>query len=184
MDAAACSNAYVHENGYLKIDLGRSESSGARMRLNLWRPDLENSENIHNHKWDYASLILCGVLSEEMYIPSSQGTELTRLRYESRLGKHEYSLVQNGQDCLQRYAVYQWSRGEIYHRQGSLLHRVRSAPDRLTASLQITYRPTGLDASDVYSRSIMAGDTLIVPSPSPNPAVVHETLRKLLVNVR
>ncbi|WP_433269263.1 hypothetical protein ACQPZF_06460 [Actinosynnema sp. CS-041913] len=53
--------AYRHPNGFLKIVLIAEVEF--QLRLHVWRPEPDSpvaTENVHNHRWDFASAVLVG----------------------------------------------------------------------------------------------------------------------------
>jgi hypothetical protein len=77
--------SYLHPNGFRKIVLARLDA-GAALRLHCWRfapherPDLR-WEDIHTHRWPFASLVLEGQLHVREYYEEDSPHPPTYLRY-------------------------------------------------------------------------------------------------------
>ncbi len=57
--------SYRHQNGFYKIPL--MAKNGEKFRLHVYRVGAKADENIHNHRWDFESKVLCGSLPMHLY---------------------------------------------------------------------------------------------------------------------
>jgi len=64
--------SFFHENGFSKIVLVDPPAQSYRLRLHLWNDDSDDS-NIHNHKWNYASVALQGTIISTLYEECASG---------------------------------------------------------------------------------------------------------------
>jgi hypothetical protein len=56
-------SSHDHENGFQKIGLFRSNSTGVQIRLHIWYSDTARDvSGIHDHRWDFASFVFVGGL--------------------------------------------------------------------------------------------------------------------------
>lgn len=62
---AIAQQSYRHQNGFDKIPL--KTKNGEKFRLHVYRVGAEADENIHNHRWDFESKVLCGSLPMHLY---------------------------------------------------------------------------------------------------------------------
>ena len=63
------SRSYTHPNGFSKLILSPSVYPAGELRLHVWdnRSWAGVDSKIHNHAWDFASMVLCGVLENVIY---------------------------------------------------------------------------------------------------------------------
>ena len=57
--------SYRHQNGFHKIPL--VNKNGEKFRLHVYRVGAPADKNIHNHRWDFESKVLCGSLPMHLY---------------------------------------------------------------------------------------------------------------------
>lgn len=63
--------SYLHGNGFYKIIL--EENDIFRLRLHIWLPTSTAEENIHDHRWHFASTILSGTVESEVWEDAISG---------------------------------------------------------------------------------------------------------------
>lgn len=67
-----------HPNGFLKLTLAEGDD-GRRIRLHIWPPNdrFATRQDIHDHYWDFSSVVIAGALSIEHYLEcgSKEGIE-------------------------------------------------------------------------------------------------------------
>jgi hypothetical protein len=139
--AAVARRSSVHANGFVKVVLERER--GMALRLHVWHADkardTELEENIHDHVWAFASVVLIGQLDEERYAEHSAGLLADRYRYiRDRATLPPGNLRRAGSARLTRTAELSHPAGTSYRVDSSLLHRARSITDNgLGATLAI-----------------------------------------------
>ena len=57
--------SYLHQNGFFKHPLKTLD--GEKFRLHLYPVGAKADENIHNHRWDFESKVICGTLPMYLY---------------------------------------------------------------------------------------------------------------------
>lgn len=62
--ASIAARSYWHGNGFLKIVL---LDKGYKLRLHIWFAGTSCEENIHSHRWGFASHVLTGTLKSELW---------------------------------------------------------------------------------------------------------------------
>jgi hypothetical protein len=128
--------AYRHPNGFTKIRLASLSDYGWAVRLHVW--DRKSSDcDIHSHRWNFASRILAGTLTEETY--------------ELAIGTGEYAAYHCAPSVAGRYSLEfrqncdvrlinrdQYGRGASYHRDAETLHMayISSASQGVTLFIQ------------------------------------------------
>jgi hypothetical protein len=84
--AEVAARSYHHVNHFDKIVLvGNDKERGYRLTLHLWNPpytekELED-ELIHDHRFNFCSLVLAGVLTSDNFIQSPEGRVYRQYRY-------------------------------------------------------------------------------------------------------
>ena len=114
---------YRHPNGFSRIAVCESDRSGARLRLHVW-DGLDAQENIHNHRWDYASLVLTGEMQIRNYeLEPALGTYFVyKYRAPGRTGN--YGLTPAGTSGAREIASTTLTAETLYAADGRDLHRV------------------------------------------------------------
>lgn len=132
----AAGSSYTHDNGFDKILLAATPG-GWRMRLHIWWPGRGvHTENIHNHRWDFASLLLSGSCRADYYGEHPSGSELhayTYVRGEGSTYQHHHvgtrRVVQTMSATMQA--------GDSYVLTRALMHRIVTDRSRLLATLML-----------------------------------------------
>lgn len=121
-------HAYRHANGFVKVPL--AEREGIRVRLHFWPADARGEENIHDHRWDMASRVLLGPLSNEVYAllpPGDAPPGAIRARA-YRYRKHRPGLAaeatEQGVRSLRLARLRVLSSGEVYTLRHDVCHRI------------------------------------------------------------
>lgn len=73
--------SYWHGNGFLKVVL---LDQGYKLRLHIWFAGTSCEENIHSHRWGFASHVLTGSLKSELWADAAND-DTTTLPYTSEL---------------------------------------------------------------------------------------------------
>ncbi|MEJ2852824.1 MULTISPECIES: hypothetical protein [unclassified Saccharothrix] len=121
--------SYRHDNGFTKVVLGTRDN--ARIRFHVWATARTSESNVHNHRWDFASMVLAGALDMEYYEVLDRDTdpgsldvvELEAFRYVPR-GGGPYDLRPLGPVLAARTSATTGEAGYRYHLRHHRLHRV------------------------------------------------------------
>jgi hypothetical protein len=144
--------SYDHPNQFSKIVLLSGSSVGWKLRLHIWWPDPETPatpEDIHNHRWDFASVLLLGGYCAEEFTAGSGDLKAEHYHYFSPEDGAAFRVHRQGPAVLDRTAVAQLAEGSAYtisHRQ---LHRVHADSSAPAASLMLQ-TPALTDHTSVY----------------------------------
>jgi hypothetical protein len=156
--AEVAARSYEHENGFAKVVL--HEAGGSKLRLHVWRPGLgvPAQENIHDHRWDFASAVICGVLRSDEFAPSgtSHGERCHAYRYQRVEGSADYRLESIGRLRLARTQSRRIHAGESYYLHHSVMHRIVHDHPGVTATLVLTGEPVAADCGLYASRPMPA----------------------------
>ena len=89
---------YFHDNGFLKVEFGRSTCGRIRLRMHLWGLGAKTAprQQIHNHSFDFVSLAFRGSVRLASYAvhPCDEPAAWYRYGYhrKDRLGHPQYQL--------------------------------------------------------------------------------------------
>lgn len=137
------SRSVWHPNGFGKIVL--LAGPGYKLRLHVWHasdemPD-ECRENIHNHRWDFAMILLAGSYRHQEYRPASGGQDFHAYAYQSSPDKSSYSLTPAGSKSLRCVFEACLFEGSRYTIASEVIHRVIPDPAHPPVSLVLEGPP-------------------------------------------
>lgn len=133
------SRSYAHYNKFDKLVLISSMEPRYDLRMHVWWPNSHtiSTENIHNHKWDFSSVLLRGSYSFEVYEESSTGREMYEHSYVTRAGSDSYQMPFHRRANLELTSKGCMSAGDSYSLSHDILHRVICDLSATTISLVI-----------------------------------------------
>lgn len=115
--------SYAHDNGFIKIVLEDDPEEDRSLRLHIWPAEAEPETNIHNHRWDFSSLVISGELEFEEFVVDEAGQiEADGYGYLPTPGL-EYELQPTGPAHLRSASVGSRRSGEVYEMIAETLHR-------------------------------------------------------------
>ncbi len=124
--SAVASKSYLHPNGFEKIPLAYTRTPEYKLVLHVWcgGRDAHEPSDIHNHRWDFSSMVLLGGLQWEQYeISASLGHPMAEYRYQSPEGSGSYSLEHVGSSPLHCVLSAWFSERTTYTFSRDALHR-------------------------------------------------------------
>lgn len=128
--------SYAHDNGFTKIVLLNGRDGGGALRLHVWPPqEADNRGNIHNHCWDFTSLVLAGNLEYEEYEEHQSGTTYARHLIYDPSGDFEYVLRPLGTATLRITRAGTRVAGDAYFMSAETLHRTGGRQGTRTVTL-------------------------------------------------
>lgn len=140
--AGIASRSYRHINHFDKVVLvGSDRPSAYRLTLHLWRPpyraDEMRDELIHDHRFNFWSVILAGALVSENFQLGETGDVFKRYHYvpESRGRTFRDFYEYRGEVRLKRSATKVRQAGESYFLAAPSVHRIVLPQSELTCSL-------------------------------------------------
>lgn len=157
--AKIAARSYWHGNGFLKVVL---LDQGYKLRLHIWFAGTSCEENIHSHRWGFASHVLTGSLKSELWadaanddLPASRCTSKTGPANSRALtlqtkeyvytAKHQSGhtpvpahkkLI--GTACLQKLQDITQTAGASYLMTPDQLHRINHPGQELVATIICT----------------------------------------------
>lgn len=117
-------NSYYHENGFDKIVL--LQGTHFKLRLHRFYPAASSmpAENIHNHRWNFASAMLHGSFHTVNYVFSDNGERLYHNTYYADKRSGSYTVEQIGTCCVQPIQDNLIKRGQTYYMPNKNMHRI------------------------------------------------------------
>jgi hypothetical protein len=143
------SNSYRHRNGFDKIVLAAPGGSPLKLVLHVW-PDggLTTSDNIHDHRWDFSSVVIRGMLRFELYEQDAEGENYAVMQYRPMAGVGCFELRRDGTTAVSVHAAVTMTVGSTYSWTRDRLHRAWGIPGQVTATL-IVQGPPALENTTV-----------------------------------
>jgi hypothetical protein len=174
---AAPMRTIIHENGFFKtvlVDIDEwpeDRFRGRKLVLHVWSSDAGRGakEEIHNHRWSFWSVLLCGRLEWQHYdveAERSGGSPYVEYDCGSPAGRDHFLLVRRRDTRLARRFRAIVTPGTLLHMSPSEVHRVRWIGTETAATLVLQERPAR-QVSNVYlpARGLA------------NPTVLHRSVR-------
>lgn len=135
--------SFRHTNYFDKIVLLDDEiESTYRLTLHLWRPPFTQEEvdddHIHDHRCDFWSTVLFGVLQSEEFVRSDNGPKFQELTYRparTDRGVKVNEYVPAGAVGLRRTRVVRHATGATYFLPRERIHRIAISQREPTATL-------------------------------------------------
>ena len=141
--AEVAARSYHHGNGFLKVVI--AAQNGWKLRLHVWFPNTPCEENIHDHRWSFASTVLCGQLLSETFVDEAtgdiHGDEYCYFARQQQAMSHK---VAQGQFHLRSLGQQCRSAGESYCLPKSVLHRICDYSNKDLVATMMCSAPTQL----------------------------------------
>ncbi|PVC92650.1 hypothetical protein DBP19_14925 [Streptomyces sp. CS090A] len=125
--------AVLHPNGFAKLPVAVVPDTGRRLYLHVWLSDGEDS-HVHNHRWDFSSIVLTGQLDNTMMEvgPGGEGPRYRALRHRPCAGGFRFdggAAPEVGITALRTVVLPERS---AYTMDALTLHRVRAGRGTMT----------------------------------------------------
>lgn len=162
--------SYHHGNGFLKVVLATQH--GWKLRLHVWFPNTPCEENIHDHRWSFASTVLCGHLLSETFVDDCQGditgTEFLYHAKQQQMASHKQ---EKSDFCLRSSGQQFRGAGESYFLPTSVLHRICDYPNKSLVATMMCSAPT----QQGHTRLLVSDDRQAIdPNVEQSPLSSHE----------
>ena len=140
------SRSCEHSNGFDKITLISPKDKAFQLRLHTWLPTRRvlKPEDVHNHSWDFSSIILFGSLRMQQYEISKEGLAMFHYRY--AVQPFDAAIKYIAKQRLSCVFDLQMMPGSCYTLSHKVLHRALTA-DVATATLVLQGPFLSADAS-------------------------------------
>lgn len=175
--ATIAKRSYWHGNGFLKIVL---LDQGYKLRLHIWFNGVACEENIHSHRWGFASHVLQGALRSEIWQDATDTQQQITImadeyRYTAKQGNtpahktflHATPLIKT-QDVVQHA-------GNTYVMYPHELHKINHPGDNLVATMICT-APT----DSVTNRLFPSSDNPTLSPAQLTPDELQEAIERFL----
>jgi hypothetical protein len=144
--------SFWHDNGFAKIVL--LSHSSYKLRLHIWQKSAgfptSSGGNIHNHRWDFSTILLAGGYRHQEFRQSADGETFFAYKY-STAGTHgTYQLAPAGSQTLRCVFDAHLSQGSGFTASSEVLHRVTPDASGPTVSL-VLEGPHQPSTSDVFA---------------------------------
>lgn len=184
------SRARLHDNGFLKLVLvdedewANPELAGFKLVLHVWDDLTETGlyENVHNHRWPFWSVLVCGQLNWEHYcVSDTANTEISHSAYIYRSPGHgsSYTLTPQGGIALDLRMKAVVSPGTCLAMSDTELHRVTRVGEA-TAATVFLQGPQSRLSTNVYTE--VTPDTPTATSSIP-PPLQRRALRRAPIGI-
>ena len=130
--AEVASRSYQHGNGFLKVVL---LDRGYKLRLHIWFAGESCEENIHDHRWSFASLVLAGQLKSEIWRDDAQGQTFKSYQYHAATQQHAPFKQAVADSHLMLDQVQICKAGDSYIMPKRKLHRIINPGHQLVATM-------------------------------------------------
>lgn len=131
--------SYQHGNGFLKVVL---LDRGYKLRLHIWFAGQGCEENIHDHRWSFASHILTGTLRSEIWrdvnAADAHSLSTEEFQYHAANAHHPAQKIKLADCLLQRESELAYRAGQSYVMPEQKLHRIINPGDQLVATIMCT----------------------------------------------
>ena len=165
--------ARLHDNGFLKLILVDEDEwenpqfAGYKLVLHVWDnlTQTTNYENVHNHRWPFWSMLVCGQLNWQHYcVSNSSEAEVSHIEYEYQSpGRSEhYTLTHKGPVTLELRMAAIVTAGTSLAMTDIELHRTTRIADTVAATVFLqgrqsrpstnVYMPIGSDSAILENR--------------------------------
>lgn len=153
--ASAASRSYRHPLGFDKIVLLQDSEGLGQLRLHIWWPeDRRHLEHVHNHRFDLASSVLVGSLTQYTYRVDPSGGGVVVYRESSRNGETVYRFTTLGEVGLVDESASVLSAGVTYWLDSTSLHRIVVRSHALAMTLFLQGETTRDHSTIAVSRSL------------------------------
>ena len=154
-------SSHVHRNGFTKVSLVRDRACGWNLRLHVWWAPARDAQ-VHDHRWDFASLVLAGSLRAVNY-RVGDGAQYAIARYSDAVAGGRKSVEASGACALVPAASYSLSAGGTHSLRYDVPHVLDHADDSPAATLVLT-GPAQRD----FSRAFVPGQDAVTGTVRPS----------------
>jgi len=151
--------SYYHENGFHKIVL----LSGKFFKLRLHHFGVSAKipmENIHDHRWAFASTILKGDLKMDLFMPTQKGSRTEKAYhfiYEADKSSGNYNTEFISVAHLKKSESRTYRAGDTYLMNTHELHRIRNTSGQESITLMLTGKPLS-SKCNLFARRMILED--------------------------
>lgn len=170
------SNSYYHDNGFQKITFFSGKNFNLRIHIH-WNDKEQKKSNIHDHRWNFSSLILSGGYISEIFEISDKGLPKELFHYfpkEKLTGN--YSLHHIGKVFLKRIGHTKYTKSDINHGTAGEIHKITYTSNEPTITVFVTGKHE-LNHARVLSDDMLSNEKIMISSISNQDLIL--TLKKI-----
>lgn len=175
--AALARESYEHENGFLKLLVHRPHDDRYRVRLHLWPSIDERAQNIHDHRFDFWSVVLIGSVTNHIWAKGA-GMEHPHFKYHPRAGQSFYEMERTGAEMLHPVRKFEVRQGQHYFFDSNWLHTIACSSTTVTCMLED--RRSLKPYANVFMRSDAASQRLLRPAPALSESAYKSVLMRFV----
>jgi len=157
-------SSYYHQNGFDKFVL--IDNQYFKLRLHVWQPENidKAQENIHDHRWAFASKVLYGSFQNQLFEEHEQGNiERYFYTYLPAYKDQKYDLKYNGKRRLTLLEEVNLQTSQLYCLAPDVLHRISQVNSDGCATLMLTGTAFRTDCRLFAERQILEQEKINVP---------------------
>jgi hypothetical protein len=144
-----------------------SKSTGYKLRLHVWWPGRGvHTENVHNHRWSFSSVLLSGEFEMEFFVPSETGRPMSVYTYTPIDGSGTYTMLNQGTRRFVQGFHGNFGKGAVYSLEHTVLHRITTGRRSMTATL-VLQSPASKDSTTVLTDERLYTSARQISSPLP-----------------
>lgn len=149
-------NSYSHPNGFDKLVIVTGDQGKYKLRCHIWWPEesFTHREDIHNHRWNFATRLIRGTYLLEFYNELSGDPTHFVYRYQSPEENETFDMSILGERKLALSFRTKVQAGSGYSQSYDLLHRVTKADNKLVVTLLLQGK-TVCDHTTVYAEETL-----------------------------
>lgn len=174
-------NSHFHDNGFMKLTLFDTADRSFRIRLHIWNTDVKEF-NIHDHRYDFCSLIISGAIENQRWHLSDLGTSVKLFQYNPRNKNDEYQLERKGQAFLEPQAPEILRAGDWYRMDSNELHTAKAITSGPVITMCLQDRRSLKPHAHTYS-AFHPDEVKSIVAPSFSPEQYLASLQDSLVSV-
>lgn len=131
--------SFLHRNGFIKLRL--NSSPDFVLRLHVWTGDaaIQPEENVHDHRWSFASHMVCGHFRVKTYVMDADGDhEFFCYRYLRHATDDTFRFEDAGRRRFVLTGDQIMLAGSTYFMEARVFHRLFFPRNTTTATLVVT----------------------------------------------
>lgn len=135
--AEVAARSYRHANGFYRLVLEAGDPFQPKVRLHVWKPRARvASADIHDHPWDFSSIVLVGTLRHQIFRSCRDGLPLERFSCPTLASSESKpQIVRSGTRRVRVVQDCALAAGSFYFLSRTELHRIGPAEATLAATL-------------------------------------------------
>lgn len=163
-------NSYFHPLGYHKIVMAKNDYN-SRIRLHRWSKNSHSHEDVHDHYWDFRSVVARGCLKFTNFDEHKSGEEYNKFAM-LPIGMGKFELIHQGRSKLRVQSCVEITKNGQTSLSAGQLHSARCIDDCWSVVLQ---SPKRLSSNTVFRPGSKMGLLDVKPE-----RIEDRSLRRLL----